>query len=82
MLSKCANPKCSAPFLYLREGKLFRWDVTSPAPNPDQNFKKPTRKIEFFWLCDHCSAEMTLTNQNGTGVTVKPLLRSAAASAR
>ncbi len=24
MLSKCANPGCPAPFLYLRQGKLFR----------------------------------------------------------
>ncbi len=27
MLSKCANPGCPAPFLYLHEGKLFRMDI-------------------------------------------------------
>jgi hypothetical protein len=24
MISKCANPACTAHFLYLHEGKLFR----------------------------------------------------------
>jgi len=26
MISKCANPACSARFLYLHEGKLFRFE--------------------------------------------------------
>ena len=27
MVSKCANPACSTPFHYLREGKVFRVEV-------------------------------------------------------
>ena len=32
MLSKCANPGCPAPFLYLHEGKLFRLDTGTESP--------------------------------------------------
>jgi len=27
MLAKCANPACTAPFLYLREGKLYQIEM-------------------------------------------------------
>ena len=30
MLSKCANPACSAKLRYLREGKIFRLDASLP----------------------------------------------------
>jgi len=30
MLSKCANPACSAELRYLREGKIFRLDASLP----------------------------------------------------
>jgi len=30
MLSKCANPSCSAKLRYLREGKIFRLDASLP----------------------------------------------------
>ena len=30
MLAKCANPTCSTPLVYLREGKIFM--VESPQP--------------------------------------------------
>ena len=31
MLSKCANPACSAKLRYLREGKIFRLDASLPS---------------------------------------------------
>jgi hypothetical protein len=31
MLSKCANPVCTTPFHYLRDGKLFQGHSLSPA---------------------------------------------------
>src|SRR5947209_14400478 len=36
MLSKCANPACSAQFRYLHDGKVFRVDLEerSPARTP------------------------------------------------
>ena len=80
MLSKCANPGCAATFLYLHQGKLFRLDTsievvagTSPAET-----KRPSRRVEFFWLCQACAAELTLGYKKGTGITVVPMPRALA----
>ncbi len=79
MLSKCANPDCPTSFRYLHEGKLFRIDMkpgaaeSLPTSITNGAAKKPPRRIEFFWLCQTCAAEMTLSFQEGHGVTVRPL---------
>jgi hypothetical protein len=49
VVSQCANPGCKAPFLYLRDGKIF----AVPRRNTPS-------KIEYFWLCGNCSSEMEL----------------------
>ena len=54
MLSKCANPSCSASFLHLREGRLFRLETETRYPSPN------AQETEYFWLCGPCSAGMTL----------------------
>ena len=33
MISKCANPNCSTPFHYLRDGKVFRVDLNDDNEN-------------------------------------------------
>jgi hypothetical protein len=75
MLSKCANPGCPASFLYLHEGKLFRLDTSVEilVRIPVREVTRPSRRVEFFWLCDECAAEVTLTYNKGTGITVVPL---------
>jgi hypothetical protein len=79
MLSKCANTSCSAPFLYLHKGKLFRMDV--PVDSPDNTGgKKPACRVEFFWLCNECAGTMTLTYRQGVGVVATPLPRARAAA--
>ena len=66
MLTKCANPSCSASFLHLDEGTLFRLDTE---PTLGSKVKKP----EYFWLCEHCSASMTLRlAPNGSIVAAEP----------
>ena len=64
MLAKCANPACSAPFLYLRDGKLYQLEVDSNFPpresSQDGAEPKPARRLEFFWLCGRCAPQMTL----------------------
>jgi hypothetical protein len=86
MLSKCANPDCSTPFLYLREGKLFRMEIpvdgtsengqtTSVATNAAVRYR-----VEFFWLCDYCSNRMTVAWKHGQGVRAVPLRQYKAAS--
>jgi len=78
MLSKCANPECSTRFLYMRGGKLFRWDrlegVKNSRPNSSLTIKKQSRGVEFFWLCDKCALKMTVVFRKGIGITTKPLL--------
>jgi len=88
MLAKCANPACSTPLLYLREGKIFM--VEAPQPqllNASPTKTKPANRVEHFWLCGPCSGEMTLTYDRQRGVEIvrktvgkAPLTRRAAAS--
>jgi len=75
VLSKCANPACHAAFRFLHEGKLFAMDVElDPDSSPGA---KHLRRVEFFWLCDSCCAEMTLRLDKTTGiVTTERLVRS------
>jgi len=54
MLAKCANGSCPAPFLHLAEGRLFRLETDALVRSSN------SRETEYFWLCDHCSAGMTL----------------------
>jgi len=85
MLSKCANPSCSNPFLYLREGKLFRFEMVRPAngngngQGPDDT-QKLLHRLEYFWLCDSCASQMTIVRSEGGDVRTMPLLALRAAS--
>lgn len=76
MLSKCANPQCTASFRYLHDGKLFRMEVPAGFPavdKPPQVAKKPPQRTEFFWLCEKCSTQMTLVYNKELGITTRPL---------
>lgn len=85
MLSKCANPSCSTPLVYLREGKIF---MMEQGPQPEVRTEgpflvKPAARIEHFWLCGRCAAEMTLIYDRESGVKVlrkEAMTRIAAAS--
>jgi hypothetical protein len=68
MLSKCANPGCSAPFHYLREGRLFQIDARAFAGSNEAAGKKPVQRVEYFWLCGSCAQVMTLGFERGKGV--------------
>ena len=87
MVSKCANPACSTPFHYLREGKIFRVEVEVTPPVTSEETielsngskvpflvagRKPSRKLEHFWLCGTCSQTMSLLFDKDNGVTVLP----------
>ena len=85
MLSKCANPECTAPFHYLRDGKLFQIVTSAVTPHSEGpqllDSSKPLHRVEFFWLCGPCSSTMTLAFQRGKGVITVPLRPPAAHSA-
>jgi hypothetical protein len=80
MISKCANPSCSIRFLYMHEGKLFRFEREAkedaePLLGFDPAVHKRSGGVEFFWLCENCSATMTLSYRKGMGVSTRPLPR-------
>jgi hypothetical protein len=76
MLSKCANPSCSTPLVYLREGKIFMIEAASQpqaAANASSTATpKASNRVEHFWLCGPCSAQMTLACDRQHGVKVVP----------
>lgn len=68
MLTKCANPSCLTSFRNIQEGRLFRLEA-DPSPSANAYANDPT-KVEYFWLCSHCSELMALRlGQDGTVVT-------------
>lgn len=72
MLTKCANPSCSTPFIYLREGKVFMMEHhLRPTALEKSAAARPVARVEHFWLCGRCSTEMTII-RDGDGVTVVP----------
>lgn len=78
MLSKCANPGCTATFLYLHQGKLFRLNVGNDIPGSSSLSQKTktASHVEFFWLCSQCATELTVDYDHGTGVAVVPLTKA------
>ena len=67
MLGKCTNPSCSASFRHMQEGILFRLE-----PDPDLRLSNP-KKPEYYWLCQSCSAAMTLLISKEGKVIAVPL---------
>jgi len=66
MLAKCSNPSCSASFLSLQYGRLYRLD-RDPKTQPS------TQHVEYYWLCERCAPTMTLQLEDDGGVTVVPV---------
>jgi hypothetical protein len=77
MVSKCANPECTAPFLYFHRGRLFRLETEGRQERRrnlggETGTGKPLRRIEFYWLCQDCAEKMTLAFDRATGISVRP----------
>ncbi len=75
MVSKCANPGCSNPFLYWRQGKLFRIEISArpEAVSGDAGAKHHASRVEFFWLCATCAPRMTVSFEQKRGIIVTPV---------
>jgi hypothetical protein len=77
MVSRCANPACSVPLRYLRDGRLFQFEVRSRTlaalEKPARRQGNASRQIAHFWLCGNCAETLTLTFDEFKGVTVVPL---------
>ncbi len=64
MVQTCANPACTAKFLYLHQGRLFVLETrtnNSDAASPEDIFNNyHSKSPQYFWLCDSCLRELTL----------------------
>ena len=67
MVSKCANPKCTARMKYLHEGRLFVVQTRSSLRywrgDSDSFSAPPGKQIEYFWLCHSCADQMKVTTE-------------------
>jgi hypothetical protein len=79
VVSKCSNPGCSRPFRYLHEGRLFRVETEFPTEassgfDHENDGKRASRHVEFYWLCAECSHTTTIHYDPEVGVTTLPLV--------
>ena len=73
MVSQCANPDCATPLRYLRDGRLFQFEVRPQSTKePSSGFEKARRTITHFWLCGQCSSKLTLVFDQLQAVVLKP----------
>lgn len=63
MVNNCANPRCAKPLHYLREGRIFVFDVLDNS-GPGE---KRTRHLEHYWLCGECSQHYLVVRKDGAG---------------
>jgi hypothetical protein len=77
MLDKCANPSCSAVFRSLRDGKVF---VTEVEPDYQSGISGHGLQRQYFWLCNSCCRNMTVTVEKGKMAQVVPLPKFAIAA--
>lgn len=68
MVNNCANPKCSKPLHYLREGRIFVFDVVAPS-NPDG---KRGHRLEHYWLCGPCAEVLQLEQTSDRQIRIAP----------
>ncbi len=59
MLLTCANPNCTAEFLYLHEGELFLIELSD-------------RTVQRYWLCGACAPSMRVVYDPAEGIKLVP----------
>jgi hypothetical protein len=68
MVDTCANPGCARPLKYLRDGRIYIFDVGSASGDPGG---KRMRHLEHYWLCGLCSQTLILV-QASNGIRIAP----------
>jgi hypothetical protein len=69
MVDNCANPKCNKPLHYLRDGRVFTFNVQGATMGPNG---QRLSHIEHYWLCGDCAGSLTLERIPESGVKVLP----------
>ncbi len=64
MISKCANPDCTAGFRF-QQGQLLRFQT-----NASESHAAPanSKSVRHFWLCKCCSETYRLEYRKGSGL--------------
>jgi hypothetical protein len=71
VVSHCSNPDCLKPLHYLREGRIYVFDL--PDPNVlSRTDGESVRRLEHFWLCGPCSEIFALEHIRGKGIRLIP----------
>lgn len=67
MVNNCANPQCAKPLHYLREGRIFVFEVQE---RPREGTGKlQGHHLEHYWLCGACSMKFRIEHEKGgTGI--------------
>jgi hypothetical protein len=86
MVSHCANPACGVPLRYLRDGRLFQFEVRctgSRSLNQEEreDVKRNKRHVSHYWLCGACSILLTLQFDPTSGVVPVSIENRAAQAA-
>lgn len=71
MVNHCSNPNCCKPLHYLREGRIYVFDVPDTTSPAAKNGLYP-RHMEHFWLCGPCSSKYFLERSAEVGIRVVP----------
>jgi hypothetical protein len=74
MVNHCANPQCCKPLHYLREGRVYVFDVTRTL---NANGERTARRMEHFWLCGACSETYLLEQVEDRTVRITPRVKRA-----
>ena len=72
MVNHCANPQCCKPLHYLREGRVYVFDVTRPISGTSE---RTARRMEHFWLCGVCSESYFLEQVEDRTVRLSPRIQ-------
>ena len=65
MVSNCANPQCAKPLHYLREGRVFVFELQ------DRSDKRG-HHLEHYWLCGDCSQRFLVEFEARNGIRLVP----------
>ena len=71
MVSNCANPKCAKPLHYLREGRIFVFNVQDSSVKTSG--EKQSHRLEHYWLCGACS-RMFVVEHRSDNIRLAPRL--------
>ena len=63
MVNNCANPNCAKPLHYLRDGRIFVFDVSGSVAA--STGEKGSHHLEHYWLCGECAQHYLVERKSG-----------------